>query len=94
METKAFNTRFTLSSEVEKLSKRQLLNDLNLTTNNRKEVYVSAVTKYVLENVETILSHLMIKDVELVNDFLNSTPCWALLGHSVDEVTGPRLNRK
>ena len=79
METKAFNTRFTLSSEVEKLSKRQLLRlcwqyDLNLTTNNRKEVYVRAVTKYVLENAETILSHLMIKDVELVRDLVKIGP--------------------
>lgn len=79
METKALNTRFTLSSEVEKLTKRQLLRlcwqyDLHLTMNNRKEVYVRAVTKYVLENAETILSHLMIQDVELVRDMVKIGP--------------------
>lgn len=79
MHTKRLKTSFALASQVENLTKRQLQRlcwqyDIELTTCNRKEVYVQAVAKYVLENAGTILSRLMIPDVELVRDLVKIGP--------------------
>ena len=79
MKTKAYNTSFTIASQVGKLSKSHLQNackgyNIILPANSCKEDYVRAVTNYTLEHAKAILSHLTIPDVKLIRDMVNIGP--------------------
>ena len=88
MKTKRFKTKFAVSAvvrtyTVEYLQRFCSRNYIDVKKSSRKEVFVQAVAKFVLENVETILSRLMIWDLEIVRDLVSIGPGKALaVGHA------------
>lgn len=89
MKTKRSKTKYTVADSVRDYTVKDLQrfcrkNYLNVKKSSRKEVFVQAVADYVLENVGSILSGLMIWDLEIVRDLVQIGPGKALaVGHSV-----------
>lgn len=89
MKTKRAKTKYNVADVARDYTVKELQrfcskNCLNVKKSSRKEVFVQAVANYVLENVETILSGLMIWDLEIVRDLVQIGPRKALsVGHSV-----------
>ena len=89
MKTKRSKTKYTVADSVRDYTVKDLQrfcrrNYLNVKKSSRKEVFVQAVANFILENVRTILSRLMIWDLEVVRDLVQIGPGKALgVGHSV-----------
>ena len=89
MKTKRAKTKYTVADiardyTVKDLQRFCRKNYLNVKKSSRKEVFVQAVADYVLENVGSILSGLMIWDLEIVRELVQIGPRKALaVGHSV-----------
>lgn len=97
MKTKRASTRFTVADAVRDYTVKDLKrfcrkNYINVKKSSRKEVFVQAVAAFILENVGTILSRLMIWDLEIVRDLVKIGPRKALgVGHSVLTYAEPAL---
>ena len=89
MITKRSSTKFTVADAIRDYTVKDLKrfchrNYINVKEASRKEVFVQAVAAFILENVGTILSRLMIWDLEIVRDLVKIGPSKALgVGHSV-----------
>ena len=89
MNTKRCKTKYPIADVVRKQTVRELRiicakYCIRVNRSARKEVFVQAVSKYVLENVGSLLSGLMIWDLEIVRDLVSIGPSKALaVGHSV-----------
>ena len=89
MKTKRKSTKYTVADAARDYTVKDLRlfcckNYLHVKKSSRKEVFVQAASNFVLENVGTILSRLMIWDLEIVRDLVNIGPAKALaVGHSV-----------
>ena len=83
MRTKRAKTKYTVADVVRTgtvafMQRYCSRNFIKVKKSSRKEVYVQAIAKHILENVGTILSRLMIWDVEIVRDLVRIGPGKAL----------------
>ena len=97
MKTKRTSTKFTVADAVRDYTVEELKrfchrNYIKVKESSRKEIFVQAVSNFILENVGTILSRLMIWDLEIVRDLVKIGPRKALgVGHSVLTYAEPAL---